>query len=232
MRDLLTAGLTALDLDPAAADKLARYAELLLEKKQGDEPHGHHRAPGRCHPAPAGLRGAGGAAGPVRQARHRRRHRRRLSRHGAGDLDAGRPLHAAGQSGQAGGLPEGGPDGPGVEKCDLRSRPGGGIRRAAPGAVRSGGLPCRGSVERTVRADAAAGKGRRTVRRHEIRLHRRGDTSGPQRHRPAGGQLSGVTDYTVPETDVVHRIVSIEKTQHTPKQFPRAFARIKKAPLV
>ena len=47
-----------------------------------------------------------------------------------------------------------------------------------------------------------------------------------------GGQLSGVTDYTVPETDVVHRIVSIEKTQHTPKQFPRAFARIKKAPLV
>ena len=47
-----------------------------------------------------------------------------------------------------------------------------------------------------------------------------------------GGQLSSVTDYTVPETDVVHRIVSIEKTQHTPKQFPRAFARIKKAPLV
>ena len=47
-----------------------------------------------------------------------------------------------------------------------------------------------------------------------------------------GGQLSDITDYTVPETDVVHRIVSIEKTQHTPKQFPRAFARIKKAPLV
>ena len=34
MRDLLTAGLTALDLDPAAADKLARYAELLLEKNK------------------------------------------------------------------------------------------------------------------------------------------------------------------------------------------------------
>lgn len=32
MRDILTAGLTALNLDPAAADKLARYAELLLEK--------------------------------------------------------------------------------------------------------------------------------------------------------------------------------------------------------
>lgn len=34
MRDLLTAGLTALDLDSAAADKLARYAELLLEKNK------------------------------------------------------------------------------------------------------------------------------------------------------------------------------------------------------
>ena len=34
MRDLLTAGLTALGLDTAAADKLARYAELLLEKNK------------------------------------------------------------------------------------------------------------------------------------------------------------------------------------------------------
>ena len=34
MRDILTAGLTALNLDPAAADKLARYAELLLEKNK------------------------------------------------------------------------------------------------------------------------------------------------------------------------------------------------------
>ena len=47
-----------------------------------------------------------------------------------------------------------------------------------------------------------------------------------------GGQLTGCTDYTIPGTEVVHRVVSIEKTQHTPKQFPRAFARIKKAPLV
>ena len=47
-----------------------------------------------------------------------------------------------------------------------------------------------------------------------------------------GGQLAGCTDYPVPETDVVHRIVCIEKVRPTPKQFPRAFARIKKAPLV
>ena len=32
MRGILTAGLTALDLDSAAADKLARYAELLLKR--------------------------------------------------------------------------------------------------------------------------------------------------------------------------------------------------------
>ena len=47
-----------------------------------------------------------------------------------------------------------------------------------------------------------------------------------------GGQLAGTEDYTIPGTDVVHRIVHIRKVQHTPKQFPRAFARIKKAPLV
>ena len=47
-----------------------------------------------------------------------------------------------------------------------------------------------------------------------------------------GGQLAGCTDYPVPETDVIHRIVRIEKVRPTPKQVPRAFARIKKAPLV
>ena len=34
MRDLLTAGLTALDLDLAAAPQLERYAALLLEKNK------------------------------------------------------------------------------------------------------------------------------------------------------------------------------------------------------
>ena len=32
MRDILTAGLTALDLDPAAAPQLERYAALLLRR--------------------------------------------------------------------------------------------------------------------------------------------------------------------------------------------------------
>ena len=47
-----------------------------------------------------------------------------------------------------------------------------------------------------------------------------------------GGHIAASTDYTVPETDVVHRIVDIQKVRPTPPQFPRAFARIKKAPLV
>ena len=46
-----------------------------------------------------------------------------------------------------------------------------------------------------------------------------------------GGQLSGVTDYTVPETQVRHRLVVIEKVKDTPAIYPRSFARIKKAPL-
>lgn len=47
-----------------------------------------------------------------------------------------------------------------------------------------------------------------------------------------GGRTTRVTDYTVPETDIRHRLVVVEKVKDTPPQFPRPFARIKKAPLV
>ena len=40
-----------------------------------------------------------------------------------------------------------------------------------------------------------------------------------------------VTDYTIPGTEVTHRVVRIRKERPTPAGFPRAFARIKKAPL-
>lgn len=46
-----------------------------------------------------------------------------------------------------------------------------------------------------------------------------------------GGEIAAVRDYTVPQTDVRHRAVIIEKVRATPRQFPRSFARIKKAPL-
>lgn len=47
-----------------------------------------------------------------------------------------------------------------------------------------------------------------------------------------GGRIAGTYDYTIPYTDVVHRVVIIEKVKPTPKQFPRPFAKIKKQPLI
>ena len=46
-----------------------------------------------------------------------------------------------------------------------------------------------------------------------------------------GGRIADVRDYAVPQTDVRHRAVVIEKVHDTPARFPRSFARIKKAPL-
>lgn len=46
-----------------------------------------------------------------------------------------------------------------------------------------------------------------------------------------GGRVKEWVDYQIPETDVTHRIVVIEKVRPTPAQFPRPFAKIKKSPL-
>lgn len=46
-----------------------------------------------------------------------------------------------------------------------------------------------------------------------------------------GGRLEQVTDYTIPTTQVVHRLVVVEKVSPTPKKYPRRFAQIKKQPL-
>ena len=46
-----------------------------------------------------------------------------------------------------------------------------------------------------------------------------------------GGKITAVKDYTVPMTDVTHRVVIIEKVAQTPAAYPRAFAKIKKQPL-
>ena len=47
-----------------------------------------------------------------------------------------------------------------------------------------------------------------------------------------GGRIAGSYDYTVPGTEVSHRVVIIEKIKPTPKAFPRAFAKIKRSPLI
>ncbi|MCI8758461.1 MAG: 16S rRNA (guanine(527)-N(7))-methyltransferase RsmG [Oscillospiraceae bacterium] len=46
-----------------------------------------------------------------------------------------------------------------------------------------------------------------------------------------GGRIQAVSDYTIPTTEVVHRVVCIQKTAPTPKKYPRRFALIKKQPL-
>lgn len=46
-----------------------------------------------------------------------------------------------------------------------------------------------------------------------------------------GGRLASAVDYTIPTTDVTHRILVIEKTAPTPRKYPRPYAQIKKQPL-
>ena len=46
-----------------------------------------------------------------------------------------------------------------------------------------------------------------------------------------GGKITRSVDYLIPETEITHRIVVIEKVRPTPPQFPRPFAKIKKSPL-
>ena len=47
--------------------------------------------------------------------------------------------------------------------------------------------------------------------------------------RTLGGQVKKIYEY--PVADTTHRVVIIEKVTPTPKQYPRAFAKIKKSPL-
>ena len=46
-----------------------------------------------------------------------------------------------------------------------------------------------------------------------------------------GGRALPVCDYTIPGTNVTHRLVRIEKIAPTPAKYPRRFAQIKKSPL-
>lgn len=46
-----------------------------------------------------------------------------------------------------------------------------------------------------------------------------------------GGRLREIVRYTVPDTDVTHAAVIVEKVKSTPPQYPRRYAQIKKNPL-
>lgn len=63
-------------------------------------------------------------------------------------------------------------------------------------------------------------------------------TSSDQELAESAGALSTLCarvqdslDYTIPGTDITHRIIRIEKTGPTPKGYPRRFAKISKSPL-
>ena len=46
-----------------------------------------------------------------------------------------------------------------------------------------------------------------------------------------GGELTGVYNYTIPETDITHSIVVITKVKNTPEKYPRLQGKIQKKPL-
>lgn len=46
-----------------------------------------------------------------------------------------------------------------------------------------------------------------------------------------GGRLHRDWTYTIPGTDVVHRVVVVEKVRETPQTYPRRFSKMKKQPL-
>ncbi len=46
-----------------------------------------------------------------------------------------------------------------------------------------------------------------------------------------GGKAAGLTDYQVPLTDITHRVIRVEKIAPTPKGYPRRWAKVQKAPL-
>ncbi|MBE7003121.1 MAG: 16S rRNA (guanine(527)-N(7))-methyltransferase RsmG [Ruminococcaceae bacterium] len=46
-----------------------------------------------------------------------------------------------------------------------------------------------------------------------------------------GGRVARVEDYTVPTSEVTHRLIVIDKVKPTPPKYPRTFGQIKKKPL-
>lgn len=46
-----------------------------------------------------------------------------------------------------------------------------------------------------------------------------------------GGNVLPSYDYAIPGTEIVHRVIVIEKVAPTPKEYPRRWAKIQKAPL-
>ena len=46
-----------------------------------------------------------------------------------------------------------------------------------------------------------------------------------------GGEIEKIIDYTIPHTEITHRLVVIRKKNHTPKQYPRPFRKFSASPM-
>jgi len=231
MRDLLTAGLTALDLDPAAADKLARYAELLLEKNKV------MNLTAITAPRDVATLHLLDCAALAAQ----------LDLSGKRVIDVGT---GAGFPGMVLAILT--PDarftlldslGKRVDflkevQTDL------GLKNVTCVHARAEEFAAQHREQFDLAASRAVAQLNvlceltlPLVKVGGVFLAMKSVESDPelQEARSAIAQLGGavedVTDYTIPGTEVTHRVVRIRKERPTPAGFPRAFARIKKAPL-
>lgn len=231
MRDLLTAGLTALDLDPAAADKLARYAELLLEKNKvmnltaitapRDVATLHLLD---CAALAAQLDLSG----------------KRVIDVGTGAGFPGMVLAILTPDARFTLL-----DSLGKRVDFLRETADAmGLRRVRCVHARAEEFARKHREQFDIATSRAVAQLNvlceltlPLVKVDGVFLAMKSVESDPelQEARSAIAQLGGavedVTDYTIPGTEVTHRVVRIRKERPTPAGFPRAFARIKKAPL-
>lgn len=231
MRDLLTAGLTALDLDPAAADKLARYAELLLEKNKvmnltaitapRDVATLHLLD---CAALAAQLDLSG----------------KRIIDVGTGAGFPGMVLAILTPDARFTLL-----DSLGKRVDFLRETADAmGLRRVRCVHARAEEFARKHREQFDIATSRAVAQLNvlceltlPLVKVGGVFLAMKSVESDPelQEARSAIAQLGGavedVTDYPIPGTEVTHRVVRIRKERPTPAGFPRAFARIKKAPL-
>ena len=231
MRDLLTAGLTALDLDPAAADKLARYAELLLEKNKV------MNLTAITAPRDVATLHLLDCAALAAQ----------LDLSGKRVIDVGT---GAGFPGMVLAILT--PDARFTLLDSLGKRVD--FLKEVQTDLALKNVTCvharaeEFAAQHREQFDLAAS---RAVAQLNVlceltlplvkvggRFIAMKSTSSDQEIAEArsavaqlGGEIAAVRDYDVPQTDVRHRAVIIEKVKATPRQFPRSFARIKKSPL-
>lgn len=231
MRDLLTAGLTALDLDPAAADKLARYAELLLEKNKV------MNLTAITAPRDVATLHLLDCAALASQ----------LDLSGKRVIDVGT---GAGFPGMVLAILT--PDARFTLLDSLGKRvdflretaDAMGLRRVRCVHARAEEFARKHREQFDIATSRAVAQLNvlceltlPLVKVGGVFLAMKSVESDPelQEARSAIAQLGGavedVTDYTIPGTEVTHRVVRIRKERPTPAGFPRAFARIKKAPL-